>query len=149
MFEVNGKFNTAIVYSDSREEKAVGQIKMLCDQDFTVGANIRIMPDYHFGAGCTIGFTANLGDKVVPNLVGVDISCSMFVVELGKILPNLKLLDEIIRAHVPCGFNSHKEAFMVHRDINNLTCGKELKNQDKFNRQIGTLGGGKQDCPPL
>jgi len=142
MFEVEGKFNSAIVYSDSREEKAIGQIEMLCDQDFTTGANIRIMPDYHFGAGCTIGFTANLGDKVVPNLVGVDISCAMFVVELGKVLPDLKLLDEIIRAHVPCGFNSHKEAFMVHRDISNLTCGKELKNQDRFNRQIGTLGGG-------
>lgn len=75
MFKVKGKYNTAIVYSDSKDAKAIEQIKTLCDQDFVSGAMIRIMPDYHYGAGCTIGFTADLGDKIVPNLIGVDIGC--------------------------------------------------------------------------
>jgi len=114
----------------------------LCNQDFVKGASIRIMPDYHFGAGCTIGFTADLGEKVVPNLVGVDISCGMLVVELGKEKPNLESLDEITHINIPSGFNSHKTAYVESQEIYDLTCYGELKKNKVFHRQIGTLGGG-------
>ena len=142
MFEVKGKFNTAIVYSNSREEKAIEQIRNLCDQDFTDGAKIRIMPDYHYGAGCTIGFTANLGNKVIPNLVGVDISCGILVVKLGKIKIDLEKLDDIMHRNIPSGFYSHKEPYIINEDIHDLSCFRELKKSHIFNRQIGTLGGG-------
>ena len=88
MIKIDGKYSSANVFSDTEDWKALSQIEELCSQEFTSGANIRIMPDYHYGAGCTIGFTANLGDKVVPNLVGVDIGCGVLAMHFpnnGKI----------------------------------------------------------------
>ena len=75
MLEIKGKINTAICYATVVEEEAVEQIRRMCDHDFTRGAKIRIMPDVHAGKGCTIGTTMTIVDKVVPNIVGVDIGC--------------------------------------------------------------------------
>jgi len=144
MFEVKGKYCNAIIYSDSYEDKAVGQIIELCNQDFITDAKVRIMPDYHYGAGCTIGFTANLGKKVIANLVGVDIGCGMFVIKLGKEKPNLEQIDEIMHRNIPSGFNSHDNPYIVYNKESELLCLKELKKTHIFNRQIGTLGGGEQ-----
>jgi len=146
MFEVEGKFSNAIIYSNSRDEKSVGQIINLCDQDFTVGANIRIMPDYHYGAGCTIGFTANLGDKVVPNLVGVDLNCGILVVKLGKEEIDLEKLDDIMHRNIPSGFRSHDEPYIVFQREHEISCLRKLKKTHIFDRQIGTLGGGNHFC---
>jgi len=142
MFVVEGKFSDAIIYSSSRDEKSVGQIIELCDQDFTKVSKIRIMPDYHYGAGCTIGFTANLGDKIIPNLVGVDLNCGMFVVELGKEKIDLENLDKIIHDYIPSGFNSHDKPYIVNYETPDLSCYLELKKNNIFDRQIGTLGSG-------
>ena len=57
MKTVKGKFNEAIVYTDVVEDMALQQIKQLCDMEFAADARIRIMPDVHAGAGCTIGTT--------------------------------------------------------------------------------------------
>lgn len=73
MIEVQGKFNTAKIYTDNVEKTAMSQIIELCNQEFAKDSQIRIMPDTHAGAGCTIGTTMTIQDKVVPNLVGVDI----------------------------------------------------------------------------
>jgi len=89
MFEIEGKFNTAICYASVVEDTAVEQIRRMCDHEFTAGSKIRIMPDVHAGAGCTIGTTMTVVDKVVPNIVGVDIGCGMFTVTLGG--PELEL----------------------------------------------------------
>ena len=77
MQEVKGKYNTAKVFTDVVDEKSLQQIQTLCDQEFTSGARIRLMPDVHAGAGCTIGTTMTIKDKIVPNLVGVDIGCGI------------------------------------------------------------------------
>lgn len=77
MKEVSGKYNTAKVFTDVIDEKSLQQVKVLCDQEFTAGSKIRLMPDVHAGAGCTIGTTMTIKDKIVPNLVGVDIGCGM------------------------------------------------------------------------
>ncbi|MGB4509923.1 MAG: RtcB family protein, partial [Syntrophomonadaceae bacterium] len=82
MLELQGKYNTAQVFTSDIEETAERQIINLCNQEFVKGCKIRIMPDCHAGVGCVIGFTADLGDLVVPNLVGVDIGCGAYVVEL-------------------------------------------------------------------
>ena len=79
MKTIIGKYNSADVYTDLIEESAEVQIKQLCDQPFTKDCRIAIMPDVHAGAGCVIGFTANLGDLVIPNLIGLDVVCSLFV----------------------------------------------------------------------
>ncbi|MDR2163804.1 MAG: RtcB family protein [Clostridiales Family XIII bacterium] len=82
MIEIAGKYNTAICYADDIEESAREQIKCLCDRPEHGGSNIRIMPDVHAGKGCTIGTTMTIGDKVVPNMVGVDIGCGMEVAKI-------------------------------------------------------------------
>jgi len=81
MLEIQGAYSTAKIFIDSVEETAMTQIKELCDQEFCKGSKVRIMPDVHAGAGCVIGFTANLGEMVIPNIVGVDIGCGMLTVD--------------------------------------------------------------------
>ncbi len=142
MIELEGKYNIAKVFTNNIEEKAISQIIELLNQDFTISSKVRIMPDCHFGAGCVIGFTADLGNKVIPNLVGVDIGCGMFVVKLGNICPNLEVLDYIIHNFVPSGKNVHKTSLIKFSEINNLICLRDLKDGGRFNASIGTLGGG-------
>ena len=84
MFEIKGQVSTALCYAETIEEEAVTQIQKMCDQEFTRGSRIRIMPDVHFGKGCTIGTTMTVTDKAVPNVVGMDIGCGMYTVCLGK-----------------------------------------------------------------
>ena len=77
MIELKGKYNYAKIFADNIDEKAREQIIELCNQEFVKEGKIRIMPDVHAGAGCVIGFTANIGEKVIPNIVGVDIGCGI------------------------------------------------------------------------
>lgn len=105
MTEVTGRYNTAKIYSDTLEASAEGQIRTMCDQPFTVGSKIRIMPDVHAGKGCTIGTTMTIGDKVVPNLVGVDIGCGMETAKLKTKRPELPKLDSFIRQNIPSGMS--------------------------------------------
>ena len=109
MLVLKGRYNTATVYTDKIEPEAEAQIIELLNQDFIQGAKIAIMPDVHTGIGCTIGFTANLGDKVIPNIVGVDIGCGMLTIELGSRQIDLAELDDI-SAHVPSGLRCTKTA---------------------------------------
>ena len=85
MFIIKGKYGEAKIFANNLDEVSISQIYEICNQPFVEGAQIRIMPDAHAGAGCVIGFTADLGDKVIPNIVGVDIGCGMLTAELGKI----------------------------------------------------------------
>ena len=82
MLEIRGKKNNAICFASQIDEKALEQIKRMCDYDLTLGSQIRIMPDVHAGKGCTIGTTMTIKDKVCPNIVGVDIGCGMYTVKL-------------------------------------------------------------------
>lgn len=140
-FEVKGTYNTALVFARDREEKAIEQIRTLVSQPFVAGKKVRIMPDYHFGAGCTIGFTADLGDKVVPNLVGVDIGCGILVTELGYGQPDLYALDRFIHAQIPSGFGSYKSPVQTFDEVFGLYSADYVPTQ-KAQNQIGTLGGG-------
>jgi tRNA-splicing ligase RtcB len=143
MIELQGKYNTAKVFTDNVEENTTSQIINLLNQDFTVDAKIRIMSDCHYGAGCVIGFTADLGKKVIPNLVGVDIGCGMFVVKLGNTKINLKELDNIIHSLIPSGHEVHKNPMTKFDSIKDLICLRDLRGDySKFVRGIGSLGGG-------
>ncbi|MCE0554037.1 RtcB family protein [Bacillus thuringiensis] len=70
--EITRKYNEAKVFTTNVEKTAAGQIIDLCNQEFVKDSKIRIMPDTHAGAGCTIGTTMTIQDKIVPNLVGVN-----------------------------------------------------------------------------
>lgn len=92
------------IFTDNIEEKATGQVMQLLAQPAFKDAKVRIMPDVHAGAGCVIGFTADLGDKVIPNIVGVDIGCGMHVVKLGHVDIDLEAIDNFIHSEIPAGF---------------------------------------------
>lgn len=140
MLEIKGKVNTAICYAKVIEEEAIEQIQRMCDYEFTQDSKIRIMPDVHAGKGCTIGTTMTVRDKAVPNIVGVDIGCGMYTVNLGKESIDLQKLDEA--AHfVPSGMNvweGRQEKF----DLTKLRCYRSLRDTKRLERSLGTLGGG-------
>lgn len=138
MIEVKGKYNLAKIFSDKIDEKSKEQIEELCNQEFVKNGKIRIMPDVHAGAGCVIGFTAKLGNMVIPNIVGVDIGCGMFTVELGKIDLPLEELDNVIRKYVPSGKNVHEGKKYNFDKLQELHCYRELKQSKWIERSIGT-----------
>ena len=142
MIEVKGKYNTAKVYTDILEPEVISQLVELCNQNFCQGCNIAIMPDTHAGKGCVIGFTANLGDKVIPNIVGVDIGCGMLTVELGKLDIDLVELDNVIHKYIPSGMKVHEGRIVRFPQLQELHCYRNLKDTKRIERSIGSLGGG-------
>lgn len=129
------------IFTDDIEQKALEQVETLCRQPAFADCKVRIMPDVHAGAGCVIGFTADLGKKVIPNVVGVDIGCGMLTVALGKIDIDFNELDRVIRQFIPCGMNVHEHARFDISDLG-LICDLKLKKKDWLNKSLGTLGGG-------
>ena len=138
--EIKGKVNTALCYAKVVEEEAIEQIRRMCDYAIAEDSKISIMPDVHAGKGCTIGTTMTITDKVVPNMVGVDIGCGMYTVNLGKDDVDFEKLDEA--AHfIPSGrevWEGRQERF----DLTDLHCYRELKDAKRLARSLGTLGGG-------
>ena len=147
------------IFTDNIEQEAIDQINILLEQPAFADCKVRIMPDVHAGAGCVIGFTADLGDKVIPNIVGVDIGCGMLTVELGgndtgingktdSSIVNYvtdidyEKLDNVIRTCIPSGRNVHEEVKDVFLELKKLRCYSKLKNVDWLERSMGTLGGG-------
>ena len=143
MFEIKGKYNTAKVFSDSADSVTQGQIIELLNQEFTTGSKIRFMPDLHAGKGCVVGTTMTIEDKIVPNIVGVDIGCGVIATNLGERKIDLPLLDKFIRNNIPHGFEINKDSYPVFPEIDSVICLKELgKSKEYFERSLGSLGGG-------
>jgi RNA-splicing ligase RtcB len=143
MIEIKGAHNAAKIFTETYEEEAARQIQQLCDQEFVRDSRIRIMPDVHAGAGCTIGTTMTVKDKVVPNLVGVDIGCGMETVKLDQKRMELQKLDKLIYEKIPSGRNVRAKAhrYCDEIDLSELRCAKEA-NLDRAYLSVGTLGGG-------
>ncbi len=145
------------IFTDNIEENALEQIKSLLSIDVFSNKKIRIMPDVHAGAGCVIGFTGDLGDKVIPNIVGVDIGCGMRILKLGRIADiDFHAFHEHILTNVPSGMIVREERFgfkplvgeemEIYREakrlVTELRCYRELKDSGRINKAIGSLGGG-------
>jgi hypothetical protein len=132
------------IFTENIEHEALNQIYTLVKQPAFSDCKIRIMPDVHAGAGCVIGFTADLGEKVIPNIVGVDIGCGMLTTNLGNIDIDFEKLDNVIREYVPSGRRVHEEenSSVASDIIEKLYCKEQLKNIDWLKRSCGTLGGG-------
>lgn len=143
MIILNGKYNSAKVFADTLEQDAAAQIIELCNQPMSEGAQIRIMPDVHAGAGCTIGTTMTVTDKAVPNLVGVDIGCGMETVKIKERHIEAQQLDKLIYRKIPSGFDIRKTPHRYAEKINlaELCCFGHI-NADRAEKSIGTLGGG-------
>lgn len=144
MIEINGRFTNAKIFAQTALQTAVDQIQELTDQAFMAGTKVRIMPDYHAGKGCVIGTTIQLQDRVVPNLVGIDVGCGVFVAQLDVTTVDFAQLDAIIRTYVPSGQDIHKEVSPSRHFVEFE--GKQFRasglKDDYTNLSLGTLGGG-------
>lgn len=140
---IRGRFSEAVIFSDQLDKTALDQIKGLCDHEASQGSRIRIMPDAHAGAGCTIGTTMTVVDKVVPNLVGVDIGCGMLTHRLAEAAVDFARLDEAVRKHVPSGFAIRQKPheYLAKVSLEKLKCWPTV-NQERARLSVGTLGGG-------
>lgn len=140
MFEIKGKYGTAVCYATVIEEKAIEQIRRMCDYALTENAKIRIMPDVHAGKGCTIGTTMTVTDKACPNIVGVDIGCGMYTVRLADTSLDFERVDEACH-YIPSGMNVW-EGRIERFDLTALCCFRSLRDSRRLERSLGTLGGG-------
>ncbi len=140
MEEIKGKVTTAISYAKTIEIEAREQIRRMCNYEFTRDSKVRIMPDVHAGAGCTIGTTMTVVDKAVPNVVGVDIGCGMYTVKLNERDIDFAVVDEA--AHfIPSGRNTW-DGRQENFDLTELCCYRQLNDTRRLVRSLGTLGGG-------
>ena len=140
MFEIKGKVNTAVCYASVVESAAVEQIRRMCNYEITAGSRIRIMPDVHAGRGCTVGTTMTVTDKVVPNIVGTDIGCGMYTVNIGRVPVDFAEIDRAARG-APSG-NSQPGIKIRSFAYESLRCYRELDNLSGMKQSLGTLGGG-------
>lgn len=143
MIELKGKYNEAKIFTDVVDEASISQVLLLLNQEFVSGSRIRLMPDIHAGSGCTIGTTMTITDKIVPNLVGVDIGCGMEVIRVKEKHIELQKLDKLIYEKIPSGFNIREKAHRYFKDINleDLYCYKQI-DMRRAEKSLGTLGGG-------
>lgn len=130
------------IFTNNVEPEAIEQIELLLAQDAFKDCKVRIMPDVHAGKGCVIGFTADLGKKVIPNIVGVDIGCGMLCVSLGQADIDFEKLDNVIRSYIPSGRAVHEGRIVKFEKLQELKCYRELRDTKRIERSIGTLGGG-------
>lgn len=151
MFDIVGKYTKASIFADTYEPEMINQIYGLCNHPIFEGSRVSIMPDCHAGAGCVVGFTAELpkNGEIIPNIIGVDISCGMYVVKL-KDCPTLndyEKLDKIIRQHVPSGFNGNSKISKLLPDdvrerIENVCWNVLGEKANDHLLKVGSLGGG-------
>lgn len=143
MIELKGKYNEAKIFTDVVDEAAISQVLLLLNQEFVSGSKIRLMPDIHAGAGCTIGTTMTITDKIVPNLVGVDIGCGMETIRIKEKQIELQKLDKLIYDKIPSGFRVREKTHRYFEEINlkDLYCYKNI-NPERAEKSLGTLGGG-------
>lgn len=155
MMNIKGKYANAKIFTDLIDDETVGQVIGVLNSPVVENQKVRIMPDCHAGAGCVVGTTMTIGDKIIPNLVGVDIGCGMLVVELGHLnmqLEDLKKLDEVVQKYVPAGFNINEDSSNWKYFNSNMKpeewfkqfrCYKYLKGKETmFANSLGSLGGG-------
>ena len=144
MFELKGRYATAKVFTDDVDNESISQVIQFLNQPIAEGQTIRMMPDIHPGAGCTIGTTMTITDKVVPNLVGTDIGCGMEVVYLDCDEIDFKRFDHIVHHKVPHGYKKRAvpHRFMKDFDLTELRCYFKIEAGNEGSFSLGTLGGG-------
>lgn len=143
MIELKGKYNEAKIFTDVVDEASISQVFLLLNQEFVSDSKIRLMPDVHAGAGCTIGTTMTISDKIVPNLVGVDIGCGMETIRIKEKHLELQKLDKLIYEKIPSGFNVREKThrYFDEIDLEDLYCYKRIDPR-RAEKSLGSLGGG-------
>lgn len=139
---INSKGNRTLIYAKTIEDACIEQLKALIENPAYEDEKIRIMPDTHAGKGSVIGFTSTYSDKIIPNTVGVDISCGMLCVKLGNVDIDLQAFDNLVRLKIPSGMCIHDGKVVPFKELEDLKCFRSLNDMKRIHRSIGTLGGG-------
>ena len=143
MLELNSKYGVVKIFTDTVDEKSIGQVIEMANSPLGENAHVRIMPDVHAGAGCVIGTTLRIKDKVCPNLVGVDIGCGVTLVKTDiDFGSRLEELDKVIRTYIPSGLKGHTT--YQEYEFDDLYCWNDIPeaSKDLIRRALGSLGGG-------
>lgn len=144
---INGVYASAKIFTvdseNSIDDYASAQLQMLCDNPVSKGCKIRVMPDVHPGKVGTIGLTMTLGERILPNLVGIDIGCGMSLIKLKQKKTEYQKLDAVIREGIPVGFKIRKQPhhYSEKLDLSKLCCARGIQ-KEKVALSLGTLGGG-------
>lgn len=143
MKTIYGVYTSAKIFTDHIEDYALAQIQMLCDNEAFSGSQVRIMPDVHPGKVGTIGFTATIKDKILPNVVGIDIGCGILLASIKQKKAEFQKLDTVIRENVPTGFQVRKNPHRFYEQfhIEELICSRHIKDT-YIGNSLGTLGSG-------
>lgn len=139
MFILNGKYANCKVFTDNIDNETISQVVSMLNLKSLKDSQIRIMPDTHAGSGCTIGTTMTLKDKVVPNFVGVDIGCGMYLVKIKNKDIDLEKLDRVINTSIPAGFEVHEHPIKNFSKLKDIIADINI---DYLRKSIGSLGGG-------
>ena len=143
---IKGAYTTAQIFTTKNnaiDQYAVAQLQMICDQSASEGCRIRVMPDVHPGKVGTIGLTMTIGEKIMPNLIGIDIGCGMTLAQIKGKKIEFQKLDTVIRDNIPSGFNVRNKAHHLAEqfDFSELRCASHIRTE-KAVLSLGTLGGG-------
>lgn len=140
---IKGIYAEAKIFTDDVEPYAEAQVKMICDEEAAKGSTIYMMPDIHPGKVGPIGLSMRITDKVIPQLLGVDIGCGMTCVKLNRNNAEFQKLDRVIRENVPSGSSIRKDAHPMAEEFSyqELQCMKHI-NVERAGKSLGTLGGG-------
>ncbi|MGP1595152.1 MAG: RtcB family protein [Treponema sp.] len=145
MLIFEGTYNTAHVMIDTIDEATERQIRTFLNHKAFAHTHIAIMPDCHAGKGAVIGFTMNIGDYIIPNIVGVDIGCGILSACFNLRNPDLPALDAFIKKNVPSGTGTHKTSLISDPAFAEEICciAQQIDMEtERALHSIGTLGGG-------
>lgn len=148
MKTISGIYTSAHIFTTNNSDTAIepaalAQLQMLCDNPALKDCHLRIMPDVHPGKVGTIGLTTTITDRIMPNLIGIDIGCGITLAQITKVKPEYQKVDKVIRERIPSGMSIRKDfhPLSIDFDLNSLYCHKHI-NEEKAYLSLGTLGGG-------
>ena len=148
METIKGAYTSAQIFTTKNQETAIdqyayAQLQMICDQESSKDCRIRVMPDVHPGKVGTIGLTMTINNKIIPNLIGIDIGCGMTLAQIKTKKIEYQKLDTVIRENVPAGFSirTKPHRFADDFDFDNLKCARHIR-KDKAVLSLGSLGSG-------
>lgn len=153
MITLQGKNGEAKIFTDLVEQAALEQVQAIMNHKISENSQVRFMPDCHFGKGATVGTTIRLPEnfdewKVSPNVVGVDVGCSILMYKVQtKDLSEIDLvkLDSVVNCMIPAGFSVYskpKDEIFAKTSIKGLTFSVSQRTQERIQLGLGTLGGG-------
>jgi RNA-splicing ligase RtcB len=138
---MKGKYNSANVMVNELDPTTREQIQDFLNNPSFSDSYIAIMPDTHKGNGSCIGFTMQMNERIIPDVVGVDIGCGMLSTKFDIEYLNTRAFDEFIKENIPSGFSVHDKVWRGV-DFYSDVAKKIGVDTARVSRSIGTLGGG-------